>query len=68
MPNDLGDSTARLQRLLEQIISERDPDKCDQLGAEIWRVLNERDRASQSLVHSKADKGRMKRTSRVHST
>lgn len=68
MPNDLGDSTTRLERLLKQIISEKDPDKCDQLGAEIWRVLNERDRASQALFHSKADKGRIKRTSRVHST
>jgi hypothetical protein len=68
MPKDLGDSTARLQRLLRRIISEKDPDKCDQLGAEIWRVLNERDRASRALVHPKADKGRMKRTRRVHST
>ena len=68
MPNDLGDSTQRLERLLQRITSEKDPDKCDQLGAEIWRVMNEQDRARQTLVHSKADKGRIKRSSRVHST
>lgn len=53
MPKDLGDSNALLERLLRQIILEREPDKCDQLGAEIWRVLNESDRrfGSKSLTH-----------------
>ena len=43
MPDKLEDSTVRLERLLRRVTSEKDLDKCDQLGAEIWRVLSERD-------------------------
>jgi hypothetical protein len=42
MPDAFADSTARLERLVEQIMKEKDPEKCDELGAEIWRVLDER--------------------------
>jgi hypothetical protein len=42
MPDAFADSTARLERLLEQIMRETDPIKYDDLGAEIWRVLHER--------------------------
>lgn len=55
MPDDLDGSAARLERLLRQIISETDPDKYDQLGAEIWRVLNERDRIRKTSGDSQAD-------------
>ena len=44
MTNDFGDSSALLGRLLRQIISEKDPDECDQLGVEIWRLLHKIDR------------------------
>ena len=40
MPSDLSDSTARLAQLVRQIMEERDPLKFDELGAEIWRVLD----------------------------
>jgi hypothetical protein len=45
-----ADSTARLERLLEQIMRETDPIKYDELGAEIWRVLHERDRLKSVLA------------------
>ena len=38
-----GHETARLERLLRQVMTETDPVKCDELAAEIWRVLEERD-------------------------
>ena len=43
MLNPLADTTARLKRLVEQAMKETDPDKSDELCAEIWRVLGERD-------------------------
>jgi hypothetical protein len=43
MPDAFADSTARLERLVAQIMKEKDPEKCDELGAEIWCVLDERD-------------------------
>jgi hypothetical protein len=50
MPEDLADSAAQLQRLLKQIMKEKDPLKCHELGAEIWRVLDERNRLRRALV------------------
>ena len=44
MPDPLADSTAVLERLLDQIMKETDPVKYDELGAEIWRILSERER------------------------
>ena len=58
MPNDFDDSGARLERLLRQVISEKDPDKCDQPGVEIWRVLNERECIRKTLGDSEAEKGK----------
>jgi len=49
MPDALADSTARLERLVEQIVNEEDPEKCDELAAEIWRVLKERDLLKSAL-------------------
>ena len=43
MFDPLADTTARLERLVEQAMKETDPDKSDELCAEIWRVLRERD-------------------------
>lgn len=42
MSDSLGDSTARLERLFGRIMKETDPAKCDELGAEIWQVLSQR--------------------------
>jgi hypothetical protein len=43
MSDPLADLNARLKRLLEQTMKETDPVKYDDLGAEIWRVLSERE-------------------------
>jgi len=42
MFDDVANSTAQLERLVKLIMSESDPVKFDELGAEIWRVLDER--------------------------
>ncbi len=44
MPDAFADSTARLEQLLQQVKTETDPVKVDEIGAEIWSVLRERDR------------------------
>jgi hypothetical protein len=49
MLDPLADTTARLERLVEQAMKEADPDKSDELCAEIWRVLRERDAARKGL-------------------
>ena len=43
MSDLLADLNARLKRLLEQTMKETDLVKYDELGAEIWRVLSERE-------------------------
>jgi hypothetical protein len=50
MPDAFADSTARLERLVGQIMKEKDPEKCDELAGEIWRVLKERDRLKSALA------------------
>jgi hypothetical protein len=44
MSDSLVDLTTRLGQLVQQIMKETDPAKYDDLGAEIWRVLSERER------------------------
>lgn len=39
----LADSSVRLGKLLELVTKETDPIKCDEIAAEIRRVLDERD-------------------------
>jgi len=41
MSDSLADSSARLERLLDQVMKETDPVKYDELCAEIWRALYE---------------------------
>jgi hypothetical protein len=53
MPDALADSRARLERLLQQIMKEKDSAKCDELAAEIWRVLRERDYLKTALAIQK---------------
>ena len=43
MLDSFADSSARLQRLLELATKEKDPIKCDEIAAEIRRVLDERE-------------------------
>ena len=39
----LADSSLRLGKLLEQVTKETDPNRCDEIAAEIRRVLDERE-------------------------
>ena len=41
--DSFADSTARLEKLLELATKEKDPERSDELAAEIRRVLNERE-------------------------
>jgi hypothetical protein len=43
MSDNLGNSNARLEKLVRQIIKEKDPVKFDALCSELWRVLDERE-------------------------
>lgn len=54
MPDAFADSTARLEALLARIMKEKDPEKCDELAAEIWRVLEERERLKSALAIQKS--------------
>jgi hypothetical protein len=43
MPDALAESTSLLERLLKEIMKERDGDRRDELAEEIWRALEERE-------------------------
>jgi hypothetical protein len=49
MLDPLADTTERLERLVEQATKETDPGKSDELCAEIWRVLHEREEVRKAL-------------------
>ena len=49
MPDHLAELNLRLSQLLRQIMKETDPEKYDELGAEIWSVLSERERLTGAL-------------------
>lgn len=57
MSDAFADFTARLEQLLAAIMKEKRPEKCDELAAEIWRVLTERDsvKKSQSEMERRPD-------------
>jgi len=55
MSDPLADTTARLELLLKQAMKETDPDKSDELCAEIWRVLDERDKIRKGSRDSSRD-------------
>lgn len=48
MQDPLAESTARLAQLLREIMKETDPERYEQLAAEIWRTLREREVLKQS--------------------
>ena len=54
MPDAFAESTARLESLLRQAMKETDPSKSNDLAAEIWRVLEERDRLKRALAIQKS--------------
>ncbi len=43
MPDNLTELTARLERLVSEIMKETDPVRYDALGDEIWQILGERE-------------------------
>jgi hypothetical protein len=43
MSDNSGDSNARLEKLLKQIMKEKDPLKYDELCSALWLVLDERE-------------------------
>jgi hypothetical protein len=49
MPDTFADSTAELERLVRRILTETDPTRYEELAAEIWRVLDERERQKSAL-------------------
>ena len=48
----LTETTLRLQQLVGQIMKETDPIRYDELGAEIWRVLDEREHLREQESHA----------------
>jgi hypothetical protein len=43
MPDKFAESTARLERLIAEVMKEEDPTRYDKLCEEIWLVLAERE-------------------------
>lgn len=43
MSDSLSKSNSLLEQLVAQIMKEKDPAKYDELAAQIWRVLSERE-------------------------
>lgn len=43
MPDALADSAALIERLLKEIMKEKDRDRRDELAEEIWRAMEERE-------------------------
>lgn len=43
MSDNLGNSNARLEKLVTQIMKETDPLKYDELCSDLWLVLDERE-------------------------
>jgi hypothetical protein len=58
MPDRLTELNLHLGQLLRQIMKEPDPAKYDELGAEIWRVLSERERLIGALPFSEKTENR----------
>lgn len=44
MFDNVANSNAQLERLLGQIMKEKDPVRYDELCSELWQVLDERER------------------------
>ena len=43
MSDNIGNSNARLEKLVRRIMKEKDPVEFDELCSELWLVLNERE-------------------------
>ncbi len=54
MSDDLETSDARLEKLVRQIMKEKDPAEFDELCSELWVVLDERE----SLTSTESKVGR----------
>lgn len=44
MSDNVANSASRLERLVTQIMKEKDPVRYDELCSELWAVLDERER------------------------
>jgi hypothetical protein len=55
MSGPFSDTTVRLERLVAEVIKETDSVKCDDLCAEIWQVLTERERLRQTNASSERE-------------
>jgi hypothetical protein len=58
MSDDLGTSDERLEKLVRQIMKEKDPAEFDELCSELWVVLDERE----SLTSTESKVGRTSKT------
>lgn len=58
MSDNFVNSTAQLERLLRQIMEEKDPVRYDDLCSQLWLVLDERER----LTGAEAGTGEANRT------
>jgi hypothetical protein len=58
MSDEIGISNARLEKLVRQIMKEKDPVEFDELCSELWVVLDERD----SLTSVESRVGRASKT------
>jgi hypothetical protein len=58
MSDDLGTSDERLEKLVRQIMKEKDPAEFDELCSELWVVLDERE----SLTSTESKVGRASKT------
>jgi len=65
MSDNLADSTARLERLVAQIMKETDPVKYDEIGCEIWRALSERERLMKQTSPPVKQRGKSNHKNRV---
>jgi hypothetical protein len=54
MTDNIENSNARLEKLLKQIMKEKDPVKYDELCSELWLVLDERE--SFTAVENRIDR------------
>ncbi len=61
MSDPFADSTERLRQLLAEIMKQKCPEKCDELAAEIWRVLVESDSLENRLNDSEIAQSEMER-------
>ncbi len=51
MPDPYAESSARLEKILQQLRMDPHSEKADELIAEVWKILAERERLRQATAH-----------------